>query len=58
MTKTEQIKIREEWKSLNVKINQQMKRAGKTLPEMPDSEWKTWMYQLIEYRDTLTKKIN
>lgn len=48
-------KNREEWRALNVQINSQLKRAGKPLSELPDSEWKTWITELIQYRDTLAK---
>jgi hypothetical protein len=52
MNKT--IKIREEWRVLNLKISQQLKRAGKPLEEMPESEWKSWIIDLMKYRDSLT----
>lgn len=51
---TNAIKIREEWRTLNVQINSQLKRAGKPLNELPESEWKKWIIELMNYRDTLT----
>ena len=51
---TSSIKIRDEWRALNVEINQQLKRAGKPLNEMPESEWKNWIIEKMEYRDSLT----
>lgn len=62
-----QIKIREEWRSLNIQINSQLKRAGvvnhkgkivKPLAELADSEWKTWILELIKYRDSLTQLLH
>ena len=53
-----EIKIREEWRALNVQINSQLKRAGKPLNELPDSEWKNWILELIKYRDSLTPKVS
>jgi len=50
----EQILLNEKWRKLNVQINQQLKRAGKPLNEMPESEWKTWITELMQYRDELT----
>lgn len=52
---TIEIKTREEWRTLNVQINSQLKRAGKPLNEMPDSEWKFWIVELMQYRDNLIK---
>ena len=51
------IKLRDEWRSLNVQINSQLKRAGKPLNELPDSEWKEWILELIKYRDSITVQI-
>ncbi len=51
-------KIREEWRSLNIQINSQLKRAGKPLSQIADSEWKQWIIQLMEYRDSLTSRVN
>lgn len=51
---TNAIKIREEWRALNVQINSQLKRAGKPLNELPENEWKKWIIELMNYRDTLT----
>lgn len=51
------IKLWDEWKARNVQINRQLKRAGKPLPEMPESAWKSWMIELIKYRDGLTSKL-
>jgi len=51
-------KIREEVRSLNIQINSQLKRAGKPLSQLPNSEWKQWIIQLIEYRDSLDSKVN
>ena len=50
------IKIREEWRALTIQINSQLKRAGKPLSEIEDSEWKNWIIQLIAYRNSLTEK--
>lgn len=52
------VKIREEWLALNVQINSQLKRAGKPLNELPESEWKKWITELIQYRDSLTPQIS
>ena len=58
--------IREEWRSLNLQINNQFRAAGvvnhkgkivKPLTELPDSEWKTWILELIKYMDSLTQFI-
>lgn len=49
-----QIKIRQEWRALNLEINSQLKSAGKPLSQLPDSEWKQWIIELMNYRDTLT----
>lgn len=46
--------LSEEWRNLNLQINSQIKRAGKPLSECEDSEWKQWIIQLMEYRDSLT----
>lgn len=54
MMTNQQIKIREEWRALNVQINSQLKRASKPLNELPESEWKKWIIELIKHRDTLT----
>lgn len=58
------IKQREEWRKLNSQINQQLKSAGvlnsqgtkiiKPLNLLPQSEWKSWIIELIKYRDSLT----
>lgn len=56
MTK-QQILLREKWLSLNIQINQQLKRAGKPLNEIPESEWKSWITELMAYRDELTNQI-
>ena len=48
------IKIRQEWRALNLEINSQLKMAGKPLSQLPDSEWKQWIIELMNYRDTLT----
>lgn len=48
------LNIKEEWRTLNVQINSQLKRAGKPLNELPESEWKKWIIELMNYRDTLT----
>ena len=59
--KTDREKVRE----LNAKIIQQLKRVGiinhkgkyvKGLDSMPDSDWKSWMYDLISARDYLAEK--
>ena len=49
-----QILIREEWRNLNIQINQQLKRVGKPLSEIPESEWKSWITDLMKHRDELT----
>jgi hypothetical protein len=54
-------------RQLNLQINSQLRRAGilnhkgqnvKKLSDQPDSEWKTWMYDLISVRDYLIKEYN
>jgi len=52
MTSTE-IKIRQQWRALNLEINSQLQRAGKPLSQLPDSEWKQWIIELMNIRDTL-----
>lgn len=62
-----QIQIREKVLQMNTQINSQLKRAGilnskgknvKSLDDMPDSEWKTWMFDLISVRNYLDSQIN
>jgi hypothetical protein len=62
-----QIQIREKVLAMNLQINSQLKRAGvlnskgkniKSLDSLPDSEWKTWMFDLISVRDYLDNLIN
>ncbi len=48
-----QVVIRDKVRNLNLQINQQIKRSGKTLAEAPESEWKTWVLELIKMRDEL-----
>ena len=48
------IKLRDEWRALNLQISSHLKSAGKPLNEMPDSEWKNWITELMQYRDSLT----
>lgn len=53
----------EQYRALNLQINSQLKRAGvmnnagtkvvKPLDSFPESEWKTWMKELIALRDSL-----
>ena len=50
----EQIKIREEWRQLNLEINGELNRLRKPLSQMPDDDWKKWMIEKIKYRDSLT----
>lgn len=55
-------------RELNVQINQQLKRAGvinkantkviNPLETLPQSEWKSWITDLIKYRDTLLEELN
>jgi hypothetical protein len=61
------ITAREKVREMNLQINQQLKRAGvldhkgnlvKTLDSLPDSEWKSWMYDVISVRDYLIKEFN
>lgn len=62
-----QIQIREKVRQMNTQINSQLKRAGvlnskgknvKSLDDMPESEWKTWMFDLISVRDYLDSQTN
>ena len=54
----QEIKKREEWRALNVKINSHLKRVGKPLSELPETEWKNWIIELIKYRDNLTSQLS
>ena len=47
-------KLEDEWRALNLQISSHLKSAGKPLNEMPDSEWKNWITELMQYRDSLT----
>lgn len=58
---------REQYLNLNTQINSQLKRAGlmnnngtkvvKPLDTLPDSEWKTWIKELMIIRDNLGKQL-
>lgn len=60
-------KTLDEVRELNIRINNQLRAAGitnhkgqlvKRLPDEPESEWKTWITELIAYRDQLAASIN
>lgn len=57
----------EKVRQMNLQINSQLRRAGvldskgrnvKNLSDMPDSDWKSWMYDLISVRDFLISEYN
>jgi hypothetical protein len=49
-----QVVIREKWMATNRQINQQLKRMKITnLADEPESEWKTWILELMKQRDQL-----
>lgn len=63
---TQQIQLNDKVRNLNLQINQQLKRAGvlnakmnvvKPLSELPNSEWKNWIAELIEYRNKLESQL-
>jgi hypothetical protein len=59
--------IREQYLNLNLQINSQLKAAGvvdknntkviKPLDTFPDSEWKSWVKELMAIRDKLQNEI-
>lgn len=58
---------RDKVRQMNLQINSQLKRAGvldskgrniKNLGDLPDSEWKSWMYDLMSVRDYLITEYN
>lgn len=53
---------RDEWRNLNLQINSQLRANGitdhkgrnvKDLHNEPESEWKTWILELMKMRDQL-----
>ena len=63
---TTTIQINDKVREMNLQINSQLKRAGildhkgrnvKSLQDEPESEWKTWMLDLIDYRDELEQQL-
>jgi hypothetical protein len=61
-----QVVTNEKVRGLNLQINSQLKRNGVLnhkgqlvikLSDMPASEWKTWITELITYRDELQNQL-
>lgn len=51
-----QLVTREKWMKVNNQINQQLKRNKITdLQSEPESEWKTWILELMKQRTELDK---
>lgn len=67
MKNTNATAVREQCRALTLQINSQLKRAGvinsnatkivRPLDTMPDSEWKTWIKELIQIRDSLSLQL-
>jgi len=55
----EQKNIRDEWRSLNLKIAQHQKTIKKNSAagQVFSSEYLKWLQDLIKYRDSLTNKL-
>ena len=60
------VTVRDEWRKLNLQISNQLRANGvcdhkgkivKSLDDMPQSEWKEWITELINYRDSLTELV-
>lgn len=53
------IKIREEWRALNIKIAQHQKviKQNSLCGQQFTKEYLNWLQDLIDYRDKLTNKI-
>jgi len=60
LTETQENKIRDEWRNLNLQISQQEKRLQMNLTAgiIPSDEYINWLNELKQYRDSLTKKLN